>query len=313
MPCQTCMQAVCVCVFLWGALSGETILKAQSPTLAERLDQPKDTKLLILHADDIGMAHSIDRASFEALQNHDVSSASAMVPCPWFVEVVEFAKKHPDADIGLHLALNSEWMTYRWGPVAPREAVMSLLDPQGYFYYQTPGTLEKGLAAEAEKVIRAQVEFSLRLGLHPTHLDAHENTLYERPDFFQALLKVAQEYHVPIRAPPAGVRDHRFAVPLSPQEFKLESLLLLPDGATPDHWKEKYLRLLDEVKPGLNEMIVHLGYDDLEVEAMTAGYNHHDATWRQRDFDAVRSAEFKEALRRNHIVLTSWREVARVQ
>ena len=60
-------------------------------------------------------------------------------------------------------------------------------------------------------------------------------------------------------------------------------------------------------------MIVHLGYDDLEVEAMTAGYNHHDATWRQRDFDAVRSAEFKEALRRNHIVLTSWREVARVQ
>src|ERR1019366_6008063 len=148
MPCQTCMQAVCVCVFLWGALSGETILKAQSPTLAERLGQPKDAKLLILHADDIGMAHSIDRASFEALQNHDVSSASAMVPCPWFVEVVEFAKKHPDADIGLHLTLNSEWKTYRWGPVAPRDKVMSLLDPQGYFSDQSPGTVEKGQAAE---------------------------------------------------------------------------------------------------------------------------------------------------------------------
>ena len=100
---------------------------------------------------------------------------------------------------------------------------------------------------------------------------------------------------------------------LSPQEFKLESLLALHEGATPDHWKEKYLHILDEVKPGLNELIVHLGYDDLKFQAITTGYNHHDATWPQRDLDAVRSAEFKEALRRNHIVLTTWREVAGVQ
>lgn len=298
-------------VLLWGVLCGGTLLKAQSPNLAERLGYPKDAKLLILHADDLGMAHSIDRASFEALQDHDVSSASAMVPCPWIVEVVEFVNKHPEADIGLHLTLNSEWFTYRWGPVAARSALPGLLDPQGYFYYQSPGTVEKGQAEEAEKEIRAQVEHALRLGLQPTHLDAHENTLYERRDFFQALLRVAQEYHLPIRAPQNEPWAKGWASALSPQVFNLDGLFVLHDDAKPDHWEQNYLRMLDQVKPGLNEMIFHLGYDDPELEAITAGYNHHEAKWRQRDFDAVRSAEFKEALQRNHILVITWREIAR--
>jgi len=298
-------------VLLGGVLCGGTFLKAQSPNLAERLGHPKDAKLLILHADDLGMAHSIDRASFEALQNHDVSSASAMVPCPWIVEVVEFANKHPEADIGLHLTLNSEWFTYRWGPVAHRGAVASLLDPQGYFCYQSPGTVEKGQPEEAEKEIRAQVEHALRLGLHPSHLDAHENTLYERRDFYQALLRVAQEYHLPILARQKEPWARDWASALSPQELKLDGLFIAHEGARPDDWEQNYLRMLDEVKPGLNEMIFHLGYDDPELEAITAGYNHHEAKWRQRDFDVVRGAGFKEALQRNQILVVTWREIAR--
>lgn len=312
MPWQSCVRAVSALVVLCGALSGETLLKAQSPTLAERLGHPKDAKPLILHAHDLGMAHSIDRASFEALQDHDVSSVSTMVPCPWFVEVVQFANKHPDADIGLHLTLNSEWKTYRWGPVAPRNEVMSLLDPQGYFYYQSPGTVEKGQAAEAEKEIRAQVDYPLRLGLHPTHLDAHENTLYERRDFYQALLTVAREHHLPIRASQQEPGAKDWPSVLCPQEVKLDGLFVVHEGAKRGHWEQDYLRMLDDVKPGLNEMIFHLGYDDPELEAMTAGYDHHAATWRQRDFDVVRSAGFKEAIRRDHIIIVTWREVARL-
>jgi hypothetical protein len=298
-------------VLLCGALTSGNFLVAQPPTLAERLGYPKDAKFLILHADDLGMAHAVDLASFEALQNHDVTSASAMVPCPWIVEVADFANKHPEADIGLHLTLNSEWFTYRWGPVAPRSAVVGLLDPQGYFYYQSPGTVEKGQAEEAEKEIRAQVEQALRLGLHPTHLDAHENTLYQRRDFYQALLRVAQQYHLPILARQKEPWASDWSAALSPLEVKLDGLFMLHEGAKPDGWEQNYLRMLDEVKPGLNEMIFHLGYDDPELEAITAGYNHHDAKWRQRDFDVVRNAGFKEALRRNQIVVVTWREIAR--
>jgi len=304
-------RAVGALVFLLGTLCGQPLLRAQSLTLAERLGYPKDAKLLIIHADDLGMALSIDRASFEALQNHDVSSASAMVPCPWFTEVTEFGKKHPAADLGLHLTLNSEWMTYRWGPLAPRDKVTSLLDPDGYFYRLSPGTIEKGQAAEVEREIRAQIDQAIRLGMHPTHLDPHEDTLLGRPDFFEVFVRVAHEYHLPLRASFPELETKGWLSMLSPKDVKLDRLLVVHEGTKPEQWKQSYLGMLDEVKPGLNEMIFHLGYDDPELEAITAGYTHHEAKWRQRDFDVVRSAEFKEALRRNHLLVTTWREIAR--
>ena len=68
-------------------------LVAQGPVLAERLGYPRDAKLLILHADDLGVAHSVDRASFVALESQAVSSASVMVPCPWLSEVAEYFKR----------------------------------------------------------------------------------------------------------------------------------------------------------------------------------------------------------------------------
>ncbi|MGA8185650.1 MAG: ChbG/HpnK family deacetylase, partial [Terriglobia bacterium] len=120
---------ILVPVLLFGGVAS-----AQMQHIAEKLGYPADSKLLIIHADDLGVAHSQDRASFQALEEQDVTAASVMVPCPWFTEVADFAKSHPDADLGLHLTLTSEWKTYRWGPVAPRDQVGSLLDPNGYFY-----------------------------------------------------------------------------------------------------------------------------------------------------------------------------------
>jgi len=309
---QSQMRRACSLALFLVILGGKSFLKAQTPTLAERLGYPRDAKLLIIHADDLGMAYSVDRASFEALENHRVSSASAMVPCPWFTEVVEFAKKHPDADIGLHLTLNSEWMTYRWGPMAPREQVASLLDPEGYLYRLSPGTVEKGVAAEAEREIRAQVDFAIRHGLHPTHLDSHEGTLLERQDFYKVFVKVAHEYHLPFNASRAELESKGWQSMVSPRDVKQDGVLAMREGAAPEHWTQSYLRMLDEVKPGLNEMVVHLGYDCPELEAITAGNNHHEATWRQRDFDVVRSVEFKEAIQRNRIVVITWREIDRL-
>jgi len=306
------MRAAFSLAFLLIFLGGTAFLNAQTPTLAERLGYPKDAKLLIIHADDLGVADSVDRASFEALENHLVSSASAMVPCPWFTQVVEFAKKHPDADIGLHLTLNSEWMTYRWGPMAPREEVASLLDPEGYLYRLSPGTVEKGVAAEVEKEIRAQIDFAIRHGLHPTHLDSHEDTLLDRQDFYATFVRVAHEYHLPFKANRTVLKSKGWQSMPSPRDIEQDAGLEVREGTAPEHWKQSYLRMLDEVKPGLTEMIVHLGYDCPELEAITAGYPSFNGLWRQHDFDVVRSAEFKEAIRRNRIIVITWREIDRL-
>ena len=79
--------------------------KAQTETVAERLGYAADAKLLIVHADDLAVAHSVNAASFEALDKGAVTSASIMVPCPWITEVAAYAKAHPDADLGLRFWL----------------------------------------------------------------------------------------------------------------------------------------------------------------------------------------------------------------
>jgi len=281
-------------------------------TLAARLGYPADSKLLIIHADDLAVAHSEDAASFDGLDRNAVTSASIMIPCPWLTEVADYAKAHPDADLGLHLTLTSEWKTYRWGPIESKDKVPSLVAPDGSLWPEVEPAVQHIKADEAEREIRAQVEHALAMGIHPTHLDSHMGVLFARPDLIAVYVKVAHEYKLPFlgmlgpNAPPA------MRAVFSDKDILLDSVVIAnPDVAAAD-WKNFYLNAIKNLKPGLTEFIVHLGHDDAELQAVTVDHPDYGSAWRQRDYDTVTSPEFKKALADNHVLLIHWRDLKKL-
>jgi chitin disaccharide deacetylase len=288
-----------------------SMLQSQTKTIAERLGHPADSKLLILHADDLGAAHSIDVASFDALEKGAISSASIMVPTPWITEVAAYARAHPNADLGLHLTLTSEWETYRWGSVEPADKVPSLLDSAGTFPNDEKLVAARAKPAEVEREIRAQINRALALGIRPTHLDSHMGSLFTTPELIATYVKVAHDYHLPFLA----VKGSPLAAPqagLTTKDVLLDAVIIADRQVPRDQWKEFYLKAIANLKPGLTEIIVHLGHDDSELQAVMVDHEGYGSAWRQRDYDVVNSPEFKKALQDNHVILVTWKELGKL-
>jgi len=285
---------------------------AQTKTVAERLGYPANSKLLIIHADDLAVAHSEDAASFDALDKHAVTSASIMVPCPWLTEVADYAKSHPDADLGLHLTLTAEWKTCRWGPVESKDKVPSLLDPSGYLWPEVEPAVRNLKSEEVEREIRAQIEYALAVGIHPTHLDSHMGTLFARPDLFAVYVKVAHDYRLPFLAVRTPDAPKELLSLLSDKDVVLDSLVIAGPEVGAANWKTFYSNAIKNLKPGVTEIIVHLGHDDAELQAVMVDHPDYGAAWRQRDYDVITSPEFKQTLEENHVTLIQWKDLKKL-
>ena len=287
-------------------------LSAQTRTVAERLGYPKDAKLLILHADDLGAAHSIDAASFDALDKGVISSASIMMPTPWVTEVAAYAKAHPNADLGLHLTLTSEWETYRWGTVESRDKVPSLLDPDGTLPNGDGPVATRAKPEEIELELRAQVARAVALGIRPTHVDSHMGALFTTPGLLSTYIKVAHDFHLPFLAMRTSPFGGGPAMPLASNDIPLDTIIVASESVPRDKWKEFYLNAVAGLKPGISEIIVHLGHDDAELQAVMVNHEPYGSAWRQRDYDVVNSPEFRKALQDNHVILVKWRDLQRL-
>jgi predicted glycoside hydrolase/deacetylase ChbG (UPF0249 family) len=291
--------------------AGMTGTRAEQP-LNVRLGYPADSKLLIINADDLAMSHSENDASLTAFDNKLITSATVMVPCPWFGEVAVYAKAHPDADLGLHLTLTAEWQTFRWGPVTPRTLVPSLVGPDGFFYSTTEEFARHAKVDEVETEVRAQIERARSMGLEPTHLDAHMHSLYATPTLFAVLRKVARDYRLPIRMA-RNEQVFRDLLPYVDAAVPFPDAIFSPQGdVQPAGWKDYYIDVVKHLQPGVTELFVHLAHDDAEMRAVTVNFPVWDAAWRQRDVDVMSSAEFRQALVDNHVILIGWRPIQRL-
>jgi chitin disaccharide deacetylase len=280
--------------------------QSQTKNLVERLGYPSNTKLLIIHANDLAMAHSVNAATIKALESGLVRSGSVMVPGPWFPEIAAYARKHPDVDLGVHLTLSSEWSSYRWGPVLSKDRVPSLLESDGHF-----GAVGSQMnLQEVEAEIRAQIERAKAFGLQPTHLDSHQGTLYANRDLLRIFLKVGRDYKLPVKI----ARDFWawkpfFSELLDPTDIIIDREIIIDASVPSSQWSKFYTDAIKSIQPGITEMIVHLGHYDDEMRAMTKDHSEWGAAWRQRDFQFIISSDFRRAIQENNIQLITWREL----
>ena len=278
--------------------------------MQQRLGYAPTARLLVIHGDDLGMNHSVNRAMFEALEKGWITSASILVPCPWFPEVAQWAKQHPNADLGIHQALNSEWTTLRWGPVSPKDKVTSLLDPNGYLPLDTPAVTENAKLAEVEIELHAQVDRAKSVGIHLTHLDAHMGALLESPGLYKVYQEMGYEYDLPILEARSGTHSPAGVTP-PPEEVLVEKVIEIEPGIDAKDWAAWYRKQLEPLGPGVYQVIVHLAYDDEEMRGATYDHPYWGAAWRQHDLDMVKSAEFRQFLKEQGFVLVGWRELAK--
>lgn len=279
-------------------------------SLAEYLRLPPDARLLILHADDIGIAHAVNAAVMTAFEKKAIDSGSVMVPCDAFAEFASWARSRPSLDLGIHLTLTSS-PSARSRPVLPREKVATLVDADGFFPLTWPATPVFSLT-EMEAELRAQIERAAEVGIDITHLDAHQHILQlRRPDVFAVLLKLTQHYRLPFRVSKSWyARAPWLAGDAKKANVPLERLI--SPGAkdsTAEAWNSWYADRARSIPPGLSELFMHPGRDDAELRNLLPNERPWGSAWRQRDFDMLFSPELASAIREEKIVRIGWRQV----
>lgn len=283
-------------------------------TLSEKLGHKKDAILLIVHADDLGLAQSVNGASIEAFKNGGITSGSLMVPCPWTPDFARYYRDHPGLDVGIHITLNAEWKYYRWNGVLPDTEIPSLLDEAGYLHASVEQVARHADPAEVEKEVRAQIERALELGIRPTHLDTHMGSIGAKPEFYQIYLKMGREYKLPVLLPRYSIQqlpdEQRDAI--TDEMVLVDGIFMMNRDPGASAWADAYESMIKLMKPGLNQLIVHLAHDNEEMQAITLDHPDFGAAWRQRDLDFVSGDAFRDMLKRYDIQLVTWKQIQEV-
>ncbi len=286
-------------------------------TWAEQLGFPAGKRVVILHANDMGIAYECNRPAEHALTNGPLTSASVISAGPWFAECAEWAKHNPNQDLGISLAFLSPSPAVKWGSVAPRSEVPSLSDINGYF----PATAARFLArADAEQVRReaiAQIQRAQSMGIQPTHLHPHLGTILARPDLLRVYLDLAEELQIPAVmvefTPDLCERFAKLGIPMDDETLaivsqyrlpKIDDIMNVPSADSYAEKRQQFFALFDEMKPGITQVFLHPSDDSL-------GMRRANNQWQDRVWEAklMADAEVQQFLKKQDIVFTNWREI----
>lgn len=255
---------------------------------------------LIVRGDDMGYSHSGNEALIKCLKDGIQTSIEIIVPSPWFPEAVKMLKEFPRADVGVHLAITSEWDNIKWRPLT---TAASLRDADGYFYpmiwknnnYPGRALLEnKWTIADIEQEFRAQIEMAKKMIPSLSHISGHMGCTDITEEVKQLTRKLAREYNIDIDLGERGVKYAPYDGPHLTREEKISS----------------FLKMLDKLQPGNNYLFVdHPGLDGPELRAIHHIGYENVAIDRQGVTDLFTDETVKAAIRKKGIQLISYRDL----
>lgn len=288
-------------------------------SFAAQLGYPADARLVILHADDVGMSHGSNRAFLELAAAGMVKSGSIMAPCPWSAEILALLQEHPEIDVGVHLTLTSEWPGYRWGPLTTRKAGSGLIRKDGSFWPSGEDVHAQADTAYAAVELRAQVERVVSAGIAITHLDSHMGVNFLSA-LFDVYVALGQDYRVPVFYPRGQDEvmkriwtrheaHHRHAVEVlhehgfPPVDYVRISPCYTPDApALPS--ADVYEAVLRGLEPGITHFALHPNASgDIE------GIDPRQGQWRVFEYGYFQSGRLARFLEAEGIIPIGYRDL----
>lgn len=285
----------------------------------KKLGFSDNDRVVILHADDIGMCQASVAAYQELINFGLLSSAATMVPCGWFPATAVYCQTHqsahPHIDMGVHLTLTSEWDGYRWGPVSTRNPESGLMDEAGYFYARTKPARDHARPDAVRQEIETQIERALAAGIDVTHIDSHMGSIFH-PPLIPAYFETARKYRIPALSLRAqAMKQHWMGGDLSAPELayveKLEAdgfpLMDEIEGMSLDKPEDRLVEARERLAGlpiGLSYFIVHPSIDTPELREIAPD-------WRCRvaDYELFTSEAWRKTVEESGVKVVGWRAV----
>lgn len=256
-------------------------MTAKINPVIQRLGFSETDKILIIHTDDIGMCQATIDAYADLYSAGTISSGAVMVPCPWFLSPVEYARAYPQTDLGVHLTLTSEWKTYRWRPISTSDPASGMIDREGFFYHWREEAQEYGNPSAVGKELEAQIQAAISAGMQPTHVDTHMYTLIH-PKYLETYLNTAYRFGLPammVRASteefqqmgmdlPDAERAARLVSDLEEEGFPMLDKKVVLKLDSPVERFDQVKAVFSKLEAGITHFMIHPAKDTPELRAI---------------------------------------------
>jgi chitin disaccharide deacetylase len=250
----------------------------------------------------MGSSQASNEAAIRCFEDGVMRDVEVMAVGPWFPQAARLLRENSGLDVGLHVAITSEWDNGKWRPLT---TAPSLVGRDGYFHpmiwphphYGKERALKEQpwKLDEIERELRAQIELAQREVPQLSHLSDHMGFQALGPDVAALVKRLAIEHGLDVDPDALGARYVGW------------------DGQ-PETSAEKvasFLRVLEALGPGAWIFVDHPALDTPEMRATSHVGYETVAVDRQGVTDAWTSPAVREVVRRRGIELIGYKDLVK--